>query len=184
MTSLRFYQTSLISLDKRIIPSPDESDTGLERLERFERNNDFPSLASLEKPMIEGPMGTPSNPTIVYSIYDSRIVGCKGDHHTREHDLKWHTVKREKPLVCMDCGQVFVLQTPPGLHRTQRHGHGDDHGYGGDHGHGKDEHHDHGKKEHHDHGKKEGSHDHGHGKDEHHDHGKKESAKKEGHSSH
>jgi len=107
-------------LDSKVIP---DKDTGLEEHERTSRQPEHRSYASLEVPMLDGPMGTPSHPVVVHSVYDARIVGCRGDDRTQVHEVRWHVVKREKPLVCMDCGQVFVLQTPPGHERVERHHH-------------------------------------------------------------
>jgi len=76
------------------IPTED-FDTGLERDERLHRKTNMPHLAYLEVPLIEGPMGTPSKPTIVYSIFDSRIIGCRGDGKTRVHDTRWHSLKEK-----------------------------------------------------------------------------------------
>jgi len=40
----------------------------------------------------------------------------------REHELVWHRVRKEKPLMCMQCGQVFQLEM-----EEEHHGDGDGH---------------------------------------------------------
>lgn len=35
------------------------------------------------------------------------------------HDLLWHEVRRDKPLVCLECGQFFVLHPHPLKERTE-----------------------------------------------------------------
>mmetsp|Transcript_62168 Transcript_62168/g.86417 ORF Transcript_62168/g.86417 Transcript_62168/m.86417 type:complete len:141 (+) Transcript_62168:69-491(+) len=59
--------------------------------------------------VLRGPFGTPENPVIVQSVFHNRIVGCVGGKHN-EHELIWHNVSHEKPLVCLECGQVFKLE--------------------------------------------------------------------------
>jgi hypothetical protein len=56
-----------------------------------------------------GAFGTPEKPVIVPSVFDTRIVGCIGGKG-HEHDLTWHVVSNGKPLVCVECGQVFQLR--------------------------------------------------------------------------
>jgi len=115
----------LKELDKRFDDifqiSPEDEDRGVERHERLTRihmkrqphfQGDFSSLE--EHHILFGDRGTPTNPIIIESIYPVRIVGCTGSHETQTHELLWHNVKREKPLVCLECGQVFQLQTPAG----------------------------------------------------------------------
>jgi len=98
-----------------------EEDRGMERLERLTRarmhrqprfQGDFASLE--EDHILFGRMGTPKHPVIVYSGYPTRIVGCMGSTDTKQHELLWHIVKREKPCMCLECGQTFQLQTAPG----------------------------------------------------------------------
>eukprot|EP01129_Flabellula_baltica_P016404 TRINITY_DN8721_c0_g1_i1.p1 TRINITY_DN8721_c0_g1~~TRINITY_DN8721_c0_g1_i1.p1 ORF type:complete len:177 (-),score=45.98 TRINITY_DN8721_c0_g1_i1:56-586(-) len=80
-----------------------------------------PALGTLEEhPILSGHFGTPENPVIVPSVFDSRQIGCFGDPTTRTHPIRYHTVHREKPLVCLDCGQVFKLETPEGEQREHR----------------------------------------------------------------
>jgi len=45
----------------------------------------------------------------VPSYSDDRAVGCVGGEGAAEHDLVWHVVKKNKPLICMECGQAFRL---------------------------------------------------------------------------
>jgi hypothetical protein len=59
--------------------------------------------------ILTGPFGTPENPVLVPSAFDSRIVGCMGGPGPLSHNILWHLVKKDKPLVCLECGQVFKL---------------------------------------------------------------------------
>jgi hypothetical protein len=83
-----------------------EQATGLEKRE-------LDALAKGEtlfgEDILYGAFGTPEKPVIVRSVFDSRIVGCVG-HAGHEHDLIWHVVSNGKPLVCLECGQVFKLE--------------------------------------------------------------------------
>merc|ERR1712039_150106 len=60
---------------------------------------------------LSGPFGTIENPVIVPSVMHTRIVGCLGGDGDSAHDLLWHEVKKDKPTICAECGQVFKLQT-------------------------------------------------------------------------
>jgi len=62
---------------------------------------------------IRGPFGTWENPVIVPSYYHFRLVGCLGHEGKTQHELLWHEVKIGKPLICVECGQVFKLQRVP-----------------------------------------------------------------------
>ena len=56
-----------------------------------------------------GAFGTPEKPVIVKSVFDTRITGCVGGEGS-EHALTWHVVSHGKPLVCLECGQVFQVR--------------------------------------------------------------------------
>ncbi len=90
--------------------------TGLEKQE-------LESLAKGEQlfgeSILYGPFGTPEKPVVVKSVFDTRIVGCVGGKNN-EHELTWHVVSHGKPLVCLECGQVFELQKVEDNHA---HGH-------------------------------------------------------------
>ncbi|XP_049851702.1 uncharacterized protein LOC126326584 [Schistocerca gregaria] len=58
---------------------------------------------------IKGAFGTPEAPVLIPSIENERIVGCQGGAGPRFHDILWHTVKKSKPLCCLECGQIFRL---------------------------------------------------------------------------
>jgi len=127
------------AFDKEFVIPGAEADRGVERLEREAREKmrrvprhqgDFSTLE--EKHVLYGARGTIDNPVKVESIYPSRIVGCFGSSETHEHDLLWHVVKRERPTVCLECGQVFQLALPPGEKLHARHHHDDGHGHGHD----------------------------------------------------
>merc|ERR1712130_807647 len=55
---------------------------------------------------LSGPFGTIENPVIVPSVMHTRIVGCLGGDGDSAHDLLWHEVKKDKPTICAECGQV------------------------------------------------------------------------------
>eukprot|EP01125_Pyxidicula_operculata_P006366 TRINITY_DN2211_c0_g1_i1.p1 TRINITY_DN2211_c0_g1~~TRINITY_DN2211_c0_g1_i1.p1 ORF type:complete len:183 (+),score=44.50 TRINITY_DN2211_c0_g1_i1:40-549(+) len=108
----------------------EEEDRGEQRRERIARSNmkrvpveqgDFSSLE--ERHILFGARGTIQEPVLVESVFPSRVVGCMGSEDTKVHELLWHTVKREKPLICLECGQVFKLVTPPGQHQVEREHH-------------------------------------------------------------
>ena len=63
--------------------------------------------------ILRGPFGTREKPVKVYSWYDSRIVGCMGGPGEHEHDILWHEVRKDKPLICLECGQWFQLEEHP-----------------------------------------------------------------------
>jgi len=98
------------------------------------------------KYIIPGPFGTMEKPAIIYSEFESRIVGCEGGDGLPHH-LQWFVLRKGKKNVCQDCGQVFWLQfapdenegsirawigDPPVEHHDDDHGKEDEHG-----GHGK-----------------------------------------------
>merc|ERR1719282_341041 len=60
---------------------------------------------------LSGPFGTIENPVIVPSVMHTRIVGCLGGDGDSAHDLLWHEVKKDRPTICIECGQVFKLKT-------------------------------------------------------------------------
>merc|ERR1712137_832301 len=60
---------------------------------------------------LTGPFGTIDKPVIVPSVFHTRIVGCVGGDGESAHDLLWHEVKKDKPTICIECGQVFQLKT-------------------------------------------------------------------------
>jgi len=62
---------------------------------------------------LRGPFGTWEHPVIVPSYYHFRLVGCLGHEGKTQHELLWHEVKIGKPLICVECGQVFKLQRIP-----------------------------------------------------------------------
>ncbi|KAF2073855.1 hypothetical protein CYY_004851 [Polysphondylium violaceum] len=57
---------------------------------------------------LTGPFGTLKAPVIVESIFDQRIVGCEGGNG-EEHEVSFHNLSTKKPLICLECGQVFKL---------------------------------------------------------------------------
>lgn len=68
-----------------------------------------PEEQAREDVFLKGEFGTPDKPVIVPSYFKSRIVGCTGSP-TEPHDILWHVVSEGKPLVCLECGQVFELR--------------------------------------------------------------------------
>lgn len=117
---------------------------GLEQLEEEGVTDvDGPSV-------LYGPFGTREKPVEVLSWFNSRIVGCQGGPGDRSHELLWHEVTISKPVICLECGQFFVLKPNPYRKLLEEeHGH-DEHGHEHDkHGHGHDEHrHGHGHDDH------------------------------------
>jgi len=92
----------------------DSRTVGMERIEALGIAEDMAGEA-----ILTGPFGTKDNPVVVHSYFNSRIVGCQGGPGDLAHDLLWHEVRREKPLVCLECGQFFVLKPHPLKERTE-----------------------------------------------------------------
>jgi len=93
-------------IDSRIV--------GLERIEALGLGEEIAG-----EPVLTGPFGTKDNPVVVHSYFNSRVVGCQGGPGDLAHDLLWHEVRREKPLICLECGQFFVLKPHPLKERTE-----------------------------------------------------------------
>jgi len=83
--------------------------------------------APTEHPYVIGPFGTIENPVIVPSHCDARVIGCTGKEND-EHELTWHIVSSKRPVMCIDCGQIFkhkkipFLEKPPLPERIQHYG--------------------------------------------------------------
>jgi hypothetical protein len=54
------------------------------------------------------PFGTVEYPALIFSEFDSRIVGCVGGLEVH-HPLLWFTISGNKKHVCEVCGQVYQL---------------------------------------------------------------------------
>jgi hypothetical protein len=66
-----------------------------------------------------GPFGTIDAPVLIFSAFDSRVVGCKGDGDLK-HRLFWFQLKTGKKHVCTQCGQCFKLITPNNYEQNQQ----------------------------------------------------------------
>lgn len=99
---------SLVAESKTGVPGemPDIVDqaTGLERAEI-----DHPDLFKHNE-VLRGPFGTETNPVLIQSNYDARIVGCTGKATPNDHELVWLNVEKGESNACRECGQVFVLE--------------------------------------------------------------------------
>jgi uncharacterized Zn-finger protein len=84
-------------------PSIFDQATGLERAEI-----EHPDLFKHNE-VLRGPFGTTSDPVMIQSNFDARIVGCTGRAPPEDHDLFWINVEKDKPCACGQCGQVFKL---------------------------------------------------------------------------
>jgi hypothetical protein len=60
-----------------------------------------------ETPFVQ-PFGSIEYPALIFSEYDSRVVGCVGGLEVH-HQLLWFTLKGNKKHVCEMCGQVYQL---------------------------------------------------------------------------
>lgn len=89
--------------DVDTIPDSFDQAAGLERAEI-----DYPDLFA-HNDVSRGPFGTESNPALIESAFDERIVGCTGQAAPADHDLHWLTVKKGELCTCPVCGQVFAL---------------------------------------------------------------------------
>eukprot|EP01087_Luapelamoeba_hula_P008815 TRINITY_DN2233_c0_g1_i1.p1 TRINITY_DN2233_c0_g1~~TRINITY_DN2233_c0_g1_i1.p1 ORF type:complete len:174 (+),score=29.66 TRINITY_DN2233_c0_g1_i1:99-620(+) len=97
--------------------------TGMERLELEGMLQDCEG-----EEVLKGPFGTKENPVLVTSWFNARIVGCHGGPGEDAHELLWHEVRKEKPTVCLECGQFFQLKDHPQKAEAQKtfdelHGH-------------------------------------------------------------
>jgi hypothetical protein len=112
-----------------MIPEEKEMVTGSEAAE----------LAGVElsEGYLSGPFGTVEHPVLVPSTMGSRFVGCVGGNG-KEHEISWHLLKEGRPMMCLECGQVFKYQPIHGSYEKGEHGHGDahEHGEAHEHGHG------------------------------------------------
>eukprot|EP00029_Vermamoeba_vermiformis_P010072 TRINITY_DN522_c0_g1_i1.p1 TRINITY_DN522_c0_g1~~TRINITY_DN522_c0_g1_i1.p1 ORF type:complete len:168 (+),score=24.69 TRINITY_DN522_c0_g1_i1:537-1040(+) len=103
----RSFVTSIYQKEKtKKMLSLEEIAVGLERdeLEAEAKGRHY-----IQDDILRGPFGTPDNPVIVPSAYDVRIVGCMGGPGPLAHELLWHNLKKDKPLSCLECGQVFKM---------------------------------------------------------------------------
>lgn len=89
--------------DVDTIPDSFDQAAGLERAEI-----DYPDIFA-HNDVSRGPFGTESNPALIESAFDERIVGCTGQAAPADHDLHWLTVKKGELCTCPVCGQVFAL---------------------------------------------------------------------------
>ncbi|KAK1866961.1 hypothetical protein I4F81_009473 [Pyropia yezoensis] len=89
--------------DVDTIPDSFDQAAGLERAEI-----DYPDIFAHNE-VSRGPFGTESNPALIESAFDERIVGCTGQAAPADHDLHWLTVKKGELCTCPVCGQVFAL---------------------------------------------------------------------------
>lgn len=88
-------------------PTTFEQSTGDERAEHLAamEGKDYYDLG----PLMLTKKGTKTNPTIVPSGAESRIIGCTGAPG-EDHELLWLVVEREHPFDrCPECGNVFKL---------------------------------------------------------------------------
>jgi len=82
-----------------------------EKLEEYWWDMDIP-LYYQPKTLLGPQFGTPSDPVLIPSETDYRVIGCLGGPHDRSHPLRWHVIRRMRPrMVCMECGQVFKMVT-------------------------------------------------------------------------
>jgi len=81
---------------------------GQQAFELKDESNQF-----FSEQLLEGDFGTMEKPVLVPSWDDGRIVGCEGGPPPRDHQILWHEVRAGKPLVCLECGQVFKMIEHP-----------------------------------------------------------------------
>lgn len=91
------------------MPKNDDHAVGIEKMQLEALKAGKPVHAS-NVGILKGPFGTAENPVRVPSAYSSRVVGCNGGAGDHSHDLLWHEVRANETVVCMGCGQHFVLQ--------------------------------------------------------------------------
>jgi len=99
---------------EQTVPSSFQQAAGLERAEIYD-----PKLFA-HNDVLEGPFGTPENPVLVESCFESRIVGCTGDAAPDDHDLFWFEVPAGEIVTCPLCGQAFKLKQIDGIVDTSK----------------------------------------------------------------
>jgi len=106
-----------------VIEGPKETAAVVSGSEKAEMEGKFTNMS--EK--LGTDFGTLKSPVQVPSSAERRVVGCTGSAED-PHEILWHNVE-EKPTICLECGQVFVLVRPPnyGAQHDEHHGHGHDH---------------------------------------------------------
>uniref|UniRef100_A0A7S2AB26 Uncharacterized protein n=1 Tax=Stereomyxa ramosa TaxID=1078864 RepID=A0A7S2AB26_9EUKA len=92
----------------RKVSIEDDRKVGMERFESLGLEEAYEGES-----ILRGDFGTKESPVIVRSWFDSRIVGCVGGKGETGHDLLWHEVRKDRPLVCLECGQYFSLRPHP-----------------------------------------------------------------------
>lgn len=94
------------------IPPPIDQITGLEKMEHEAILDGVLDPFFLEAPLV--PQGTKSNPTLVPSMYEERIIGCGCDEES--NTVTWIILKKGKVQRCLNCGSCFQLvDGEPGL---------------------------------------------------------------------
>ncbi|KAI9221143.1 cytochrome c oxidase [Blastocladiella britannica] len=92
------------------IPTDLEQSTGLRR---FEYLSELEGKSAFDmKPLAMTHLGTPTNPIVVESIEEARLVGCTG-FPVDSHDTLWLRVEKEKEHGvnrCPECGSCFQLK--------------------------------------------------------------------------
>ncbi|SCV70473.1 BQ2448_1867 [Microbotryum intermedium] len=99
------------------VPTDLEQATGLERFELLMKlkGEEAFSLDPLEVTRL----GTLQDPISVFSLDNTRIVGCTG-FPVDSHDTILFTINKEKPVRCPECGCAYKVD----FHGVEDHGHG------------------------------------------------------------
>ena len=107
-------------LDKYVygpLPDPKDFAVGIERYE-IDKKEKGESLFNIGPDYLTGPhFGTLAEPVLINSYFDERIVGCAGSRD-EPHEILWHVVSEARPLVCLECFQVFKLNRLPEIGRA------------------------------------------------------------------
>jgi len=109
----------IIEEKERPYPQDGKIATDLEQSTGIEREELLAQLAGKERFPVDGPFthfGTKKNPSIVYSGYKNRIMGCAGNCEKAEEPgfRVWWTLKTGEGGHCPECGQYFVVKALPG----------------------------------------------------------------------
>ncbi|KDE06216.1 hypothetical protein MVLG_03495 [Microbotryum lychnidis-dioicae p1A1 Lamole] len=99
------------------VPTDLEQATGLERFELLMKLNGEEAF-SLD-PLEVTRLGTLQDPITVFSLDNTRIVGCTG-FPVDSHDTILFTINKEKPVRCPECGCAYKVD----FQGVEDHGHG------------------------------------------------------------
>ncbi|KAL8276319.1 hypothetical protein RQP46_011285 [Phenoliferia psychrophenolica] len=101
------------------VPTDLDQATGIERFELLYKLKGEEAFST--QPLEVTQMGTLTAPISVFSLDNTRIVGCTG-FPVDSHDTILFTINKEKPTRCPECGCAYQVDYQ-GLPESHDHGH-------------------------------------------------------------